>query len=310
MPKPTFINIGPGRCATSWLFQLLQSHPEIALSKVKETEYFNTNLANGQDWYESQFEQPSDESAAKAIGEFSANYYLSPEIASAIKAYDPNLKLIINVRDPFDLLKSFHSFGIRRGLEIGEIGNCLNEPIGPIMGSGYSHRKKRGELTTCDDATLLESVCLEDRLKPFFELFPSDQIYLFVVERLSNEHSQVLEEVFEFLGVDATYQPEGAEEVINSAITPKSKLLARAATSTSFLLRRMGANGLLTRLHQSKLIKRLLYSENNAGGEKSETATSAKPGIRHLLDSDSRSIIENQIELLKTRIPDLREWWS
>ena len=307
MPKPTFINIGPGRCATSWLFQLLQSHPEISLSKVKETEYFNTNFSNGTSWYESQFEEKSGSAPVKAIGEFSANYYLAPEIATAIKEYDPSLKLIINLRDPYDLLKSFHSFGVRRGIEVGEIGECLQQHIGPIMGSGYAHRKKRNELTTCDQATLLQSVCLEDRLKPFFDLFPSGQIYLFVVERLGNEHDQVLKEVFEFLGVDNTFQPEGADEVVNSAITPKSKLLARMATNTSFLLRRIGAHGLLTRLHQSKLIKRMLYSKNEAGESGGEQATS---GIRHLLDSDSCSVIDGQIESLKQRFPDLRKWWS
>ena len=312
MPKPSFINIGPGRCATSWLFQLLQAHPEISLSKVKETEYFNTKFANGQAWYESQFDLGTDLGAdqsniVKAIGEFSANYYLSPEIAAAIKQYDPELKLIINLRDPFDLLKSFHAFAIRRGIEVGEISQCLGQPIGPIMGSGYSHREKRGELTICDQATLLGSVCLEDRLKPFFELFPANQIYLFVVERLTNEYDQVLKEVFEFLEVDTTFQPEGAGEVVNSAITPKSKILARMATSTSFLLRRIGANGLLTRLHQSKLIKRMLYSENKGG---SPAADAPPEGIRQLLDSQSRATIDNQIELLKQRIPNLQKWWS
>ena len=236
--KPTFINIGPGRCATSWLFQLLQAHPEIALSKVKETEYFNTNFAKGPQWYEAQFDvaaaADSSGSDVQQIGEFSANYYLCSEIAEAIHTYDPDMKLIINLRNPYELLKSFHSFGIRRGIEVGELGEDMAQPIGPIMGSGYSHRQKKGTLTVADQASLLDSICLEDRFAPYFQLFRREQIYVFVVERLRDEYSEVLQEVFDFLGVDRTFVPENAGEVVNSAIKPKSKMLARAATGTSF----------------------------------------------------------------------------
>ena len=51
--RPTFINIGPGRCATSWLLEALKAHPEIEMSKVKETEYFNTHFQRDTDWYHS-----------------------------------------------------------------------------------------------------------------------------------------------------------------------------------------------------------------------------------------------------------------
>lgn len=300
MPQPSFINIGPGRCATSWLFQLLKSHPEICLSKAKETEFFNTNFANGIPWYEDQFESPTNGAVGcAAIGEFSANYYLDPKIANAIKSYNPNIKLIINVRNPYELLQSFHAFAIRRGIEVGELDAALSHPIGPIMGSGYSHRKKKNALTTADQVSLLESVCLADRLQPFFDAFPREQIYVFVVERLASNYSQVLTEVFDFLNVDASHQPANADQVVNSAITPKSKILARLATATSFTLRRVGAYGVLTRLHRSEMIKRLLYRSNGL----------AKQSVRDQLNPAAQARIDSQIELLKQRLPQLETGW-
>ena len=77
--RPTFINIGPGRCATSWLLEALKAHPEIEMAKVKETEYFNTNFDRDVDWYESHFSVGSNN--AQAIGEISNNYYLDASVA-------------------------------------------------------------------------------------------------------------------------------------------------------------------------------------------------------------------------------------
>ena len=49
--RPNFINIGPGRCASSWLLEVLESHPQISMARIKETEYFNTNFDKGAAWY-------------------------------------------------------------------------------------------------------------------------------------------------------------------------------------------------------------------------------------------------------------------
>ena len=131
--RPNFINIGPGRCASSWLLEVLESHPDISMARIKETEFFNTNFDKGTDWYESLFPK----SDCQAIGEISNCYYTEPAVAERVRQYDPGMRVMINVRDPFSLLKSFHGFGVRRGLELGDLNEALNFPIGRIMGSGY-----------------------------------------------------------------------------------------------------------------------------------------------------------------------------
>ena len=93
--QPSFIDIGPGRCATSWLWETLRSHPEIAMSPIKETEFFNTHFDRGWAWYESHFK------SGTVAGEVSTNYYLDSLVASRIRDYGPKIKIVVNLRDPF-----------------------------------------------------------------------------------------------------------------------------------------------------------------------------------------------------------------
>ena len=297
---PTFINIGPGRCATSWLLNCLTSHPEIAMASVKETEYFNTHQDKGEDWYRSNF----PDTDLPATGELSTNYYLDPAVAGLIRDYDPEVKIVVNLRQPYRLLESFYAFGQRRGLDLGMLTESLDFPIGRIMGSGYDYRSGRNMLTKADTATLLESVCLADRLRPFLDAFESHQIHFFIFERLQSEHQQVLGDLYKFLEVDNSFTPADAAKIVNSSMAPKSKVMARLATRTSFLLRRLGAHGLLSRLHQSELIKKLLFSKSAQPNPTAETAT-----CREQLDRSTVMRLDEQIEQMKSICPDLERWW-
>lgn len=292
---PTFINVGPGRCATSWLLDALESHPDISMATVKETEFFNTHFNKPIDWYTRHFD-----SDACTTGEISTNYYLDEEVATRIFQYNPKIKLIFNLRDPYSLLQSFHGFGIRRGVDMGSLQASTAVSIGKVMGSGYDSRLKKNQLTTSDQRTLLDSVCIFDRLEPFAKIFSSDQIHFFVFERLENDFEGALRDLYRFIGVDDQFIPEGASEIVNSSIQPKSKFVARLATKTASCLRSVGAFGLLAKLHRSKLIKKLLFN-------KSESVPSHP---RELLNDETCSRLDAQIARLIEVNPELQQWWK
>jgi len=290
---PTFINIGPGRCATTWLFEVFRAHPEISMSSVKETEYFNTLHHKGDDWYEGHFEDGDH----AAIGEISNNYYLDPEVATRIHAYHPGMKLIINVRDPFALMQSFHGFGVRRGQELNGLGQSLGEPIGRLMGSGYDFRARKNQLTTGDQFTLLESVMLADRIKPFLETFDESQVYVFVYERLKTEKPKVLAEIYEFLGVDSGFVPPVSENVINASIEPKSKWIARLIPNVTYRMRQLGC------LHRSELIKQILF-------RKTADKKTDRIDPRSVVGVDASRALNAQIEWLKSNVSTIGTAWD
>lgn len=293
MTKPSFICIGPGRCATSWMFKVLDDHPEIGMSKIKETEYFNTNFSKGSDWYESQF----PDGDYKAFGEISNNYYLDSTVAKKVYSHNPETKIVISVRRIEDLFSSFVKFYSRRGHEFPDLDEALMTPFGKIMGSGYSHRESRNELTESDKRTLLEAIKLDERFDSFLQYFPRENCYFFVYERLGSDSEKVVKELYEFIGVDSSFVPKGYREVMNQSVEPKSKMVARFATRFAFVLRRLGANALLSRLHSSKLVKKVLFKEGNQ--EQKSIALNEKT---------IKSLESNQQNLLKM-VPGLDKWW-
>ncbi len=294
---PTFINIGPGRCATSWLLEALKAHPEIEMSRVKETEYFNTNMDREHEWYLRQF--PTTDTPA--VGEISSNYYLDENVPQRIADFDSSIQLLINLRNPYTLLESFYGFGIRRGLELPPLEEALDVPVGRLMGSGFEGRQRQNALTVSDSRTLLESVCLFDRLQPFFDAFSQDQIHYLVFERLQIDHRGVLSDLYDFLGVDSKFMPGNADKIVNPAIQPKSKMVARFATGTASVLRRVGAYCLLAKLHRSELLKQVLFREDT--GQEAETR------LRERLPESVRSQLDEQIEKMERLHPQLAELW-
>jgi Sulfotransferase domain len=296
--KPTFINVGPGRCATTWMYEILKAHPDISMAMVKETEFFNTNFQKGQAWYENHFPP----STCTAIGEISNAYYVDHRVAERIRKYNPQMKIIFNLRKPKDLLQSFYGFGLRRGLQFSSPTEALAAPIGRVMGSGYDFRRKKNCLNPGDQVTLLDSVLLSQSLKTFSEIFPPEQIYFFVYERLNHDHEQLLKEIYRFLGVDREFVPDLADKVINAAIVPNSKLVARLATKVSFGLRRIGAYQLLSRLHRSELIKRLFYSKA------AELPTTGEQ--RLVLDPSTLEMLNQEEKTLQRWLPELKTYWT
>lgn len=296
---PTFINIGPGRCATSWLHEIFLAHPEITMATVKETEFFNNNFEKGTDWYHSLFKDEGNSVA----GEISNCYYTEPDLIQRIWDYSPDMKIIINVRDPFGLLKSFHGFGIRRGIDLGPLEESLEVPIGRLMSSGFQQRERRQQLTEGDKVTMLDAVRVSKFVEPVLARFPKENVYIFIFERLKTEQEQVIREMYDFVGADNQFVPPVAQEVINAAITPKSKWVARLATNVAYLLRSVGAYKLLSRLHQSRVVKKVFYKETG----KSEK-TESDP--RKVLDARSRELLEQEIKDMMALHPPLKQWWE
>ncbi len=296
---PTFVNIGPGRCATSWLHEILLAHPEVTMAKVKEAEFFNHNYEKGPDWYDSQF--PPKRNAA--VGEISNCYYTEPNIAQRILDYSPDFKIIVNIREPYSLLQSFHGFGIRRGLELPALEDALDIPIGKLMGAGYEYRKQKKQLTDGDRVRLLEAVLISGFVKPFLDLFPRENLYLFVFERLKHDQETVIRELYEFLGVEKEFLPPVTTEIVNASIAPKSKYVARMATRVSYFLRRLGAYGLLSQLHQSRMIKKMFFSE-------AKKNTTRKVDPRSVLDDETRKVLDQEIVDMIHLHPPLERWWG
>ncbi|RYG21799.1 MAG: sulfotransferase, partial [Burkholderiales bacterium] len=105
MPTPlvNFIVVGVQKAGTTALFDYLGDSPAVALSKVKEVHFFDDETV---DWakpdygpYHAQFET-ADPIALR--GEATPIYLYWPHSLERIAAYNPDIRLIVMLRDPVE----------------------------------------------------------------------------------------------------------------------------------------------------------------------------------------------------------------
>ncbi|WP_155065346.1 sulfotransferase [Paracoccus limosus] len=110
-----FIVIGAMRAGTTMLNDLLAQHPEIAMARMKETDFFidTKNYRLGTDWYGSQFAP-----GARLRGEVSPNYSKArdfPDVPRRIHGHCPAVRLVYMLRDPVERALSHYAHGWSMG---------------------------------------------------------------------------------------------------------------------------------------------------------------------------------------------------
>lgn len=117
MNRVNLFLIGVNKAGTSWLYYLLDHHPEVFMAAAKELYFFGDT---GRDHEKPDFEEyhghfPFDESY-RYYGDATVMYYRDPETADAIQAYNPDAKLLAIVRDPIQRLLSQFQYRKQLGL--------------------------------------------------------------------------------------------------------------------------------------------------------------------------------------------------
>lgn len=201
--KPTFIGIGAQKCASTWLYRILGEHPDVAVSVVKEVDFFSFHFDHGYQWYEQHFAQVTGK---RMVGEFSPSYFCDEDTPARIKQYLPHAKLIVSFRDPVERALSNHKHEVR---------------VGHYTGPDFSF-----EAGLRNNPMYIEQGRYATHLKRWLEHFPHEQILVVFQEEVEDRPLEVAREVYRFLGVDAGYTPIGLRERYNLGFGVKRQWLA------------------------------------------------------------------------------------
>ena len=190
---PTLVVVGAMKCGTTAVHAHLDKHPEIAMAPGKELNFFfgpaqpppgppeewwrHGQWHRGPDWYAAQFD-----ATAKVRGEASPGYTdpAHPEVADRMRRVLPDARLVYLVRDPVARAVSQWAHHVRDGTEPRPVGEAVLDP-----GSQYVARSRYAE-----------------RLQPFLEAYPREQVLVVVQERLAADPRAELRRVFEHVGAD------------------------------------------------------------------------------------------------------------
>lgn len=200
---PTFLVIGAMKCGTTSLYYYLGEHPEIGMSRRKETDFFlddHGNWERGRDWYAQQF--PED---VPARGECSPNYtkrHLFDGVPERIASVCPDVKLIYLVRDP------------------------IERAISHYWGSCQQGRGERSFETAVADVAHSNYVLTSRyhmQLQPYLDRFDEPDLLVCAMEDLKTAPTETLQRIYRFLGVDAAFENRRTERRFNPSAAKKKR---------------------------------------------------------------------------------------
>lgn len=212
MILPNFIILGAAKAGTTALYHYLKQHPDVGMSRIKETNYlalkghpldfrgpgdcdyikrFTTTTLDGY------YEQFAECAGKRAIGEASPLYLYDPKVPAEIERFLPNARMIAILRNPVD--RAF---------------------------SAFLHLQRDRRETTDDfvEALRLEPERIADdwehiwhyvgmgryaeQIDRYHALFPRDQLRVYLYRDFRSDPAALIADIFRFLDVDPTFTPD------------------------------------------------------------------------------------------------------
>jgi Sulfotransferase family len=191
---PNLIVIGAMKCGTTALHHHLDCHPDIAMSKPKELNFFfgpdrtdgwawaAGNWSRGVAWYARHFD-----AQAAVRGESSPGYTSPshPEAAQRMSTLVPAARLVYLVRDPVQRAISQYRHHQAEGTETRPMEKALLDPDSQYIARSRYH----------------------DRLVPFLAHFHQRAIAIVCQEELAAQPQRTLQGLYGFVGVDPGHRP-------------------------------------------------------------------------------------------------------
>lgn len=221
--KPTFLGIGAQKCASTWIYRILENHPQICVSAEKELDFFSYHFDRGYGWYENQFAGAS--TLQTASGEVSPSYFYNPLAVERAKAYNPDFRILVSLRDPVDRMFSNHLHEVRKG---------------HITGADLSF-----ERALARNPMYFHQSLYARHLKMWVDAFSATNVCVFLQERIGEDPKAEAARLCTFLGIDDIADSEFFERRANENVVYKSQAVEFVYGRLGRAARALGLGGAL-----------------------------------------------------------------
>lgn len=218
---PTFIGIGAQKCASTWIYRILEDHPQIAVSAPKELDFFSCYFDRGFDWYERHFIQSAP--SQTAAGEVSPSYFYNPLAVKRAHAYNPAFKILVSLRDPIDRMYSNHLHEVRKGHIAGD---DLSFERAFARNPMYFHQSLYAQ-----------------HLRMWIEVFGAPNVLVLLQEDIADDPIGQAARLCAFLGVDELADSEFFERRANENVIYKNQAVGRVYSGLGRAARAVGLGG-------------------------------------------------------------------
>jgi hypothetical protein len=200
-PPSCFI-VGAPRCGTTAISKALSRNPRISFSKPKEPHFFleprpGLSPEELRRQYLSRYHRDLGPEH-QAIGDGSVSYLYEPEAIRRVLAFDPRAKFIVLVRDPVEMMRSYHSRMLFQ-LDEDEVDFARAWELQESRAAGHNLPKR------CREPMLLQYGFLGKlgmHLERLYEVAGRERTLVIVHDDFRDDPRAVYLQALEFMGVD------------------------------------------------------------------------------------------------------------
>jgi hypothetical protein len=267
---PDFLYVGAAKSGSSWIYEVLRNHPEVYVPPAKDIQFFDKNYHRGINWYASFF---ADVGATQKCGELSHDYFFDRAYAERIAEHIPQVKVLACLRNPAERIISHYHYARTVFVDHRETLESFSNSDKAVKGSDYLNN-----------------------LRPFYELFPRENIRILFFDDLRNHPERFAADVYQFIGVDASFRAPNVLRPERVSRTSRTNWLSHRAYSTAQLLRRLGGQNIVGAFKRSPLFNRLLFVP--------AAKPAVDPSLRRALQQRYLPMYDKLEELINAPLPD------
>jgi hypothetical protein len=239
-PKlPNFFIVGAPKSGTTSLYHYLDQHPDIHMSRIKEPNYFASEirLEHFSEWLRPRAEKDGPTLRAyldgpmrekrfgglvtewsdylrlfrkaegqKAIGEASVCYLWSESAAANIRRVLPDARIILILRNPVEMVFSMYLHNRRSE------GSSLS--FREAIQKGLEQRGGGFDIFH----PFLDLGLYYSQVKRVLDLFPKDQVRIYWYEEYKSKPLRMLVDIFRFLEVDPRFRPDMSTRYLEASV--------------------------------------------------------------------------------------------
>ena len=227
--KVNTIIIGAGRSGTTSVYEYLSNHPEVNFSITKEVHYFSIEdlYKRGEKYFHSLFEQNEN----KIIATADTYLLVDKKAPERIRNYNPDMKLIVMLRDPVERAYSNYNYSVNYGHE--EENNSFLKTL----------QLEKGRLNN-DDIVALNNTChfygslYFQHLQYWEQFFPKENFILLKLDDLKKDPDLFYKNLTSKLNI-SNISFKQSETKFNAGSSVKSKWLQQLLLNRESTVRRV-----------------------------------------------------------------------
>lgn len=201
-----FFIVGGQRCGTTYLYEILDEHPEICMAKPlrPEPKFFLLNdYKKTINCYRNLFYKDKE---AFLYGEKSTTYYEDREVPKRIKNTFPDSIILFILRNPVDRALSNYFFSKKNGFETRSLTDVFLEK---------KNKPKINRRLSADPFNYIERGMYYKYIKNYFNFFKREKVHVLISENfVGNSYS--IRKLYNYLSINCNFTPSILNKKINS----------------------------------------------------------------------------------------------